>query len=264
MLRSLLVSLFFVTSSIACASQTAFIFQELDAPQPLVSAGHVNERITPCSTFKIPLALIGFEKGILTDKDMPVWDYKEGYMAITERHKQPLSPQTWMWYSAAWYSQLLTQELGMEDFQTHVNILGYGNRDLSGDPGKNNGLTHSWLCSSLEITPQEQVHLVTKLIKRELGFKAATYEKTREILRLEEQVMPGWTIYAKTGSGRMNAPHETLGLGWFVGWLEGQDQNKGKTYVFAFQIKNVPADKGYGGPVAKKEALELLRKELKL
>lgn len=44
-----------------------------------------NERLTPASTFKVPLSLIGFDTGILIDADRPAWPYKEEYQACLAR-----------------------------------------------------------------------------------------------------------------------------------------------------------------------------------
>ncbi|WP_410526374.1 penicillin-binding transpeptidase domain-containing protein [Rickettsia rhipicephali] len=56
--------------------------------------------------------------------------------------------------SCVWYSQIITnKELGIEKFRDYVTQFDCGNRDISGDKGKNNGLTNAWFSSSLEIAP---------------------------------------------------------------------------------------------------------------
>ncbi|HBX3937445.1 TPA: hypothetical protein MH011_29220 [Klebsiella pneumoniae subsp. pneumoniae] len=44
--------------------------------------------------------------------------------------------------------------MGVDRFTEYVKKFEYGNQDVSGDSGKHNGLTQSWLMSSLTISPQ--------------------------------------------------------------------------------------------------------------
>jgi beta-lactamase class D len=43
----------------------------------LVAKGCVDERHSPLSIFKIALALMGFDVGLLQDKDSPKWIFKK-------------------------------------------------------------------------------------------------------------------------------------------------------------------------------------------
>jgi len=40
---------------------------------------HINERISPCSTFKMTLSLMGYDTGILKDENTPIWNFQDGY-----------------------------------------------------------------------------------------------------------------------------------------------------------------------------------------
>ncbi len=53
---------------------------------------HINERISPCSTFKITLSLMGYDAGILKDEKTPIWDFQEGYDDWLESWKAPQTP----------------------------------------------------------------------------------------------------------------------------------------------------------------------------
>ena len=44
---------------------------------------------------------------------------------------------------------------GAKRFAAYVAGFGYGNQDVSGEPGRHNGMTHSWLNTSLLISPAE-------------------------------------------------------------------------------------------------------------
>ncbi|WP_372072076.1 penicillin-binding transpeptidase domain-containing protein [Tistrella mobilis] len=109
--------------------------------------------VTPASTFKIALALMGFETGILTDAHHPVLSWHKGYPAWRASWRQDTDPTCWMTDSVVWYSQVITTRLGAERFAGLTRDFGYGNADVSGDAGADNGLTRSWIGSSLRISP---------------------------------------------------------------------------------------------------------------
>lgn len=97
------------------------------------------------STFNIVLSLIGYDTGILKDETDPIWPFQEGYVDWRDDWKKEQTPRSWIKESCVWYSQELTKKLGMEKLQGYVTRFSYGNRDLSGDTGQNNGLTKAWL-----------------------------------------------------------------------------------------------------------------------
>ena len=188
--------------------------------------GDCQTQYSPCSTFKIALALMGYDAGILEDEIRPLWPFKQGYMDALERWRQAHYPQLWMQNSCVWYSQVLTQRMGMERFQAYVTAFEYGNQDVSGDKGKANGLTRAWLSSSLKISPQEQLTFLSKLLKGAFPAKPHAHDMTRKILFVED-LPGGWKLYGKTGNGPLlgddGAKKLDLQHGWFVGWVEKKD-----------------------------------------
>src|SRR5690606_12726087 len=98
---------------------------------------------------------------------------REGYADWRPEWRQPATPAHWMRESVVWYSQQVTLRLGAERFAAYVAAFGYGNGDVSGDPGRGNGLTHAWLGASLEISPAEQVAFLRALIGHDLPVSAA-------------------------------------------------------------------------------------------
>ncbi|WP_198430612.1 penicillin-binding transpeptidase domain-containing protein [Roseobacter sp. TSBP12] len=46
----------------------------------LVAEGLCDKRISPASTFKIAISLMGFDSGILTGSERPEWPFKVGYL----------------------------------------------------------------------------------------------------------------------------------------------------------------------------------------
>jgi beta-lactamase class D len=123
----------------------------------LLQEGDCVTRVTPASTFKIAISLMGFDSGFLKDAHNPTLPFREGYVDWRGAEwKKPTDPKRWIEYSVVWFSQQVTRHLGAARFQKYADAFDYGNRDLSGDPGKNNGLMFSWIGSSLQIAPLEQ------------------------------------------------------------------------------------------------------------
>jgi beta-lactamase class D len=164
-----MLKIFFIAVGIFVANNSfanCFIAKEVE--KYLINEGECKKQYSPCSSFKIPLSLIGYDVGILLDENNPVLEFKKGYTEGLDAWKSPQTPKSWMRYSCVWYSQVLTKKLGLNKFREYITKLGYGNLDISGDSGKNNGLTNSWLSSSLEISPVEQMEFVNKFIELKL------------------------------------------------------------------------------------------------
>lgn len=195
----------------------------------LLRDGECDRRVTPMSTFKVPLALMGFDAGVLTGPHEPVWQYRKEFDG-PKRARKAVDPTIWETESILWYSQELTRKLGMPAFRNYVTAFKYGNADLSGHAGAD-PLTHSWLGSSLVISPDEQV----VFIRRMLAGEVPVSERARS---LALSVIPAyasgdWKIYGKTGSGWIRGKNgrfdRSRPVGWFVGWAE----KDGRTVVFA-------------------------------
>ena len=226
---------------------------EADSGKVLTKEGQgCAVRVSPASTFKLPLAVMGFESGILKSAHDPVWPYKSEYKAELEFWRHDTDAARWEDKSVVWFSRELTKKLGMKEFQKFTDDFDYGNRDLSGDKGKNNGLTHSWISSSLEISPEEQVIFLRKLLGKQLPVSAQTTEKTMSVLPIQK-LENGWTVHGKTGSsvernskGKIDRSRQ---FGWYVGWAE----KDGKQVVFARLNRNAERQKGGMGVPTKNE-----------
>lgn len=190
--------------------------------------GDCTTRRSPASTFKIPLALMGFDSDILKDAHNPVLEYKPEYNGLSFQQKTT-DPAIWEKDSIVWYSQQLTKKLGTEKFQHYVDQFNYGNRDLSGHPGKNDGLTQAWLFTSLAISPKEETDFIAKMLDRKLGVSPHAYDMTYAIM--PEFAAGPWTVHGKTGSGHINDDQKKP-QGWFVGWAE----NGARRIIFAKMI----------------------------
>lgn len=202
------------------------------------SMGDVDKRVSPCSTFKIALSLMGYDLGILKDENTPSWNYEEGYDDYLPQWKQSQTPQTWMKYSCVWYSKLLFKEIGTSRFQEYLSLFNYGNQDGSGLPA-------SWLSSTLKISAKEQVLFLENFINSKLPVSQYAIDKTKQLLYSEE--CDGFKLYGKTGANQS--------IGWFIGYIEKNDQ----TFPFAYYIEGSNLDLSARIPRAK----ELISRRLK-
>ena len=188
----------------------------------LLERGDCRTRVTPASTFKIAISLMGYDAGILKDAHSPLLPFRPGYVDWQPAWRQPADPTAWMRASVVWYSQQVTQSLGAARFGAYVRQFAYGNLDVTGD-ADHDGLTLSWIGSSLKISPLEQLGFLGKLVKRQLGVSAQAYDMTATLTRYG--TVNGWDLHGKTGA--------SSGLGWYIGWAV-QD---GRTVVFARLVR---------------------------
>jgi beta-lactamase class D len=226
------VTLFVLSvATAASAATTCTVVMDAMTGTVVVHAGDRCEvRLTPASTFKIPLSLIGFDSGILRDADRPAWPYNEEYQTWNDAWKKTTTPRTWLEDSVVWYSQVLTRRLGEEKFRQYVDAFDYGNRDISG------GLTTAWLGSTLRISAVEQVAFVRRIVRRQLPVSPSAINRTMAIMPMADR--DGWRISGKTGTGfhrRADGTNDSdRQVGWFVGWARHGE----RTLVFARLIED--------------------------
>ncbi len=203
---------------------------------------NINERISPCSTFKIALSLMGYEVGILIDANNPIWDFQEGYDDFLEVWKSPQTPQSWMKYSCIWYSRVLVSQIGSDQVQSYLDLLEYGNRDIS------RGLTKAWVNSSIKISPKEQVEFIRKVLHGYFPISENSIQMTKKILFLEE-LPEGYKLFGKTGWGGSvkETDDKNFEIAWFVGWIEKDD----RIFPFAYNIREDRIDLGQRIPRVK-------------
>jgi beta-lactamase class D len=216
-------------------------------------SGRCAERTSPCSTFKVPLALMAFDAGILTDETSSMkWD---GTRSSRDAWNRDQTAATWMRDSVVWFSQRLTPLLGMEKVKAYLARFDYGNQDMSG------GLTTAWLESSLLISPDEQMKFWQRFWNEELPVSKHAFDMTKKITFVDTS-RSGWTLHGKTGSGSFGPDRSNrkaqLWLGWFVGHVAKGDLE----YVFVCRYTDrVPSgDDRPPGWIARDIAKEILAK----
>jgi beta-lactamase class D len=129
--------------------------------------------------------------------------------------------------STLWYSQRIAKALGADRFAQYVAAFKYGNEDVSGDPGQDNGLKRSWVSSSLKIAPRDQARFMRDLLYRRLPVSEAAQSQALALIQSGGTVN-GWTVWGKTGSAYPRKADQSFdyarGWGWYVGWAQkGQE-----------------------------------------
>lgn len=185
-----------------------------------------DEKLPPCSTFKIWNAAIGLETGIVSDPDAPFWkwDGRKYWLDAWNRDQTLRSAFT---VSCVPAYQSLARKIGRDRMTEYLRKLSYGNEDIS------SGLDVFWLPApgrkSLVISPVEQAALIGRLIDGKLPFSSHTLIVLKDIMKTkqtEHGILYGKTGTEKDGSGQFN-------ICWFVGYIESH----GNTYPFACLIK---------------------------
>lgn len=234
---ALLLALHVTQPAFAQAPLRCTVLADASSGKLLKQEGQCAERVTSGSTFKIAISLMGYDSGILRGEHAPTLPFKEGYVDWNPAWRAPIDPAAWMKLSVVWYSQYVTTQLGAPKFKQYVDGFGFGNRDVSGDTGKNNGLTQSWIGSSLKISPLEQVDFLRRVVKHQLPVSKHAYDMTARLTKIE--TLPnGWELHGKTGTGfpklADGSSDYDRGYGWFVGWA-----TKGaRTIVFARLVQD--------------------------
>lgn len=225
------------SAATAQATLSCTLLADAASGQRLVHEGTCDERVTPASTFNIVVSLMGYDSAILRDEHAPTLPFKAGYANWNPSWRTATDPTSWLGNSVVWYAQQITSRLGQARFQRYVTDFNYGNQDVSGDAGKNNGLAMSWISSSLTISPTEQVAFLRKLVNRQLPLSAHAYDMTTRIMPAET-LDNGWQIHGKTGTAAVVLPDgrddREQQYGWYVGWAsKGQ-----RTIVFARLLRD--------------------------
>nr|WP_082565235.1 class D beta-lactamase [Duganella sp. Root1480D1] len=245
--------------SVAALNCTTFV--DAASGNALLREGDCTARITPVSTFNIAVSLMGFDSGFLKDQHAPLLPYRESYRAWNKEWRRDMDPSQWISYSAVWYAQQVTQHIGRERFERYVQDFGYGNRDTGGDRSKDNGLTWSWVGSSLQISPDEQTKFLRKLVRKELPVSQHAHEQTARLLKVKD-LPNGWQVFGKTGTGAPVGPDGkddySRSYGWFVGWAT----NGQRTIVFARLVQDETLIEGAAGPRTKEAFLRELPAQL--
>jgi len=210
-----------------------------------------KERFSASSTFKVPLAVMAFDSKILSENQILKWDGKVRQMPMWNRDHDAKS---WMQYSVVWFSQKLTPKLGEKKLKNYLNIMNYGNKDIS------TGITTAWLNKpndlrgALAISAYEQVEFMKNLWGNKFPVSIKAMELTKKII-YKETSPNGFRLSGKTGSNSYD-PDGKIQLGWFVAHLT----NGAEEYIAVTNLRDSKPSEinSFGGPRAEKLMKKIL------
>lgn len=257
-------SLFFALFLLSCASakqkdfpqKGCFLLYDLKTEKFVVEKGNTcKEEIVACSTFKVPLAVMAFDSGVLKDeKQVLKWDGTK--YTMVEAWNGDHNAETWMKNSVVWFSQRLTPMMGQKRTQEYLTKFEYGNKDLSA------GLTDAWIekptaPKTLAISPYGQIAFMKKLWQGTLPASQRAMLLTKKIMFLETSPK-GFDLSGKTGSNFYDDERK-LHLGWFIAHVKKGE----KEYLSVMNFSDVKPfeGKGFGGMRAKEMMKEYLAAE---
>jgi beta-lactamase class D len=164
------------------------------------------ETFLPASTFKIPLALIALETGVVKDahKDVLPWN---GVEWIVPACNADQTLATALARSCLPIFAEIGRRVGDERLNASLTTLGYGNHDASG------GYPY-WVNGNLRISALEQIAFIDKLRLGNLPVSPEHMATVRAITTIESR--DGYVIHAKTGWADSPDPD----VGWIVGWVD--------------------------------------------
>ena len=260
--RALLITLLFTSPALAGEPNFARIFAgrdgcfelyDLKADKLVVRSDPTRcaLRTSPCSTFKVPLALMAFDAGILADEtSMMTWD---GTRTSRDEWNRDQTAATWMQNSVVWFSQRLTPQLGMKTVKDYLSRFDFGNQDMSG------GLKTAWLSSSLQVSPDDELRFWQRFWREELPVSKHAFDMTKKLTFVAESPL-GWRLHGKTGSGRVDAGRTDTSSGLWLGWFVGYVARGNREYVFvtSYTDRVASADHRPAGWIARDIAKKIL------
>lgn len=221
------------------------------AVEKVIGDKRCQQRLPPCSTFKVPLAVMAFDSGVLKDENQVLrWDGKINEREVAN-HDQ--NAKTWMKDSIVWFSQRLTPQIGEKKLKEYLHAFHYGNEDMSA------GITQAWLVRpdaagpSLKISAYEQAEFMKALWLGALPASKQAIAMTRDITYLETS-SKGFRLSGKTGSNYYNSGKRRLG--WFIAHAD----NGEKEYIAVTNFSDLvdSMESSYGGVKAKEITKKIL------
>jgi beta-lactamase class D len=212
LLSLLLIAPAWAFEGIAPQDRTILVREVNSGQQWQWNSARAPSRYSPCSTFKIPNALIGLETGTIS-----LARNERGYSFINDP-SQPWWPQNWagrqdlrgaLRNSTVWYFQALARGIGLGNYGRWLQRFGYGNQNTSG------GVDHFWLGDSLRISAVEQMQFLDRLQHGKLGVRNEYVDAITDALVIERG--DNWRWWGKTG---LCLGHDGRHLGWIVGAVE--------------------------------------------
>ena len=165
----------------------------------------LDQRVVPCSTFKIVLAHLALEANLVKNTEV-MWKFS-GKKSGRVEWDRDLCLRTALETSAEWYFQEVARQLGAERLRAGVKKLGYG----SGWSGKTPA--SAWHDGTITISPMEHVLVMQRLSAGTWPFPAPMQTSVKKCLAypVDRDVQ----LWGKTGSSAKEKDGRSIG--WYVG-----------------------------------------------
>lgn len=200
---------------------TAVIYDASNRQYTIHNYNLAVARSSPCSTFKIISSLIALENGILEPEDSTrTWS---GERFWNENWNKDIDFSEAFRTSCVWYYRQVIDDIGEDMLQKELNILQYGNCDLTDWEGRlntnnnNRALTGFWIESSLMISPKEQVEVMERIFGKNSKYSEKTQNELKQVMLVPDLDRTDTSIYGKTGMGKTNG---IVVDAWFTGFAE--------------------------------------------
>ncbi len=198
----------------------AFLAHDLETGDRYVLQGSdLESRHAPWSTFKIPNLIIALDSGFTPDLDtVRPWnrDTRPARFWWPNAWRQEQTLRTAFQQSAVWYFRDIALHVGASAYREQLNAWQYGNANAP------DGSDSFWLAGGLEISVEEQVAFLTRLLTGDL------HAPETQIMALTEASLARqineYSLHGKTGSGPITRGDLSGHFqGWYVGFVQRQD-----------------------------------------
>lgn len=213
-----------------------------------------DTRRSPCSTFKIISSLVGLESGAIDQKDSTrPWS---GEAFWSDDWNQDIDFPTAFRTSCVWYYRQVIDDIGSEAIQDALELLQYGNCDISDWEGhlnnnnSNPALTGFWIESSLKISPREQTQVLERIFGQASEYPPDILAALEEVMFLPETGAEPFSVYGKTGMGKSDG---IVVDAWYAGFAD-----VGHRVCFCVYLGET-ADREVSSAVAREIAVSLIR-----
>lgn len=175
-------------------------------------------RYPPASTFKILNTLIAAQEWVVADRDTPFkWDGQEREMPDWNRDQTLASAFK---FSCVWCYQEIARKVGADTYRRYLRQADYG---VLAEPFD---LTTFWLSDQLQLSAQEQIAFLKKIVLRQLPFGPHAHQVLQDVMLTEQTDQ--YRLFAKTGWAARRQPQ----IGWYVGYVE----RRGEVWLFATNL----------------------------
>ena len=167
---------------------------------------------TPNNSFHLYAGLIGLESGVIKNYETPNGDdtlTNDNLIKALKSHN-PV------------FFSVNARRIKQEKLQNWLNLLNYGNRDISG------GITVFWKNNSLKISTKQQFDLLKKLYYYNLPFSFENIRLVKSTFQLTKLVNKN--VYTYKVSGLQNGKQHA----WYIGYVELLNN----TYLFVQSLEN--------------------------